>query len=170
MSTIICKFQFFLLVFLLTTLSSFSQEQEILEKKGIILTKKGSSSTVFLPENKRIKVKLVNGAVFVGRLKIIDDKTFSIKDNVISLGSIVKIKKRTVVATIIAPIIVYLGAGFVAGGILVVALGETYGIGYFISAIGITGIIAPLATNGHRVERWSYSIGENPKNKKPIPN
>lgn len=168
MITIICKQLFFLLVFLLTSFSLFSQEQEITQEKGVILQRKDSSSTTFLKENKRIKVKLLNGKVHVGKFIIANDSTISIRNNEISLDSIAKIKRRSVFNTIITPIIIYYGVSFTGIGILLIAT-QTYAeVGVIFSAIGIPMLIGPLTSESHRPSKWNYSIGSKPIKRKPI--
>ena len=145
------------------TIISFAQENNVATEKGIILTKKDSTQTSFLKEHKRIKVKLLNGKVFVGKFTIVDDKTINIRENIISLDSISKIKRRSVVAAIMSPIIIYYGSVFIGLGILFLA-SQTYSeLGIAFSAIGAPLILIPSISEKHWSSKWKYSIGENPK-------
>lgn len=164
------KINFILLFLILSTFVSYSQEQEIAAEKGILITKKDSSSTLFLKENKRIKVKLLDGKVYVGKLVLIDDKTFSIRGTVISLDSVAKIKRRSVVATIFTPIIIYFGSLILFAGILIAVIYEPAIGGIIISGIGLSTVLTASISQGHIYKKWNYSIGTNPKNKKPVPN
>lgn len=168
MTSIICKYQFFLLIFLLTTFRLFSQEQGIAEEKGVILQRKDSSATTFLKENKRIKVKLLNGKVHVGKFIIVNDSTISIRNNEISLDSIAKIKRRSVFNTIITPIIIYYGVTFTGVGILLIATQTFTEVGVVFTAIGLPMLIGPITSESHRPLKWKYSIGNKPIKRKPI--
>lgn len=156
------------LLLLLTPLNGFSQNIETIEEKGIILRRKDSSETTFLKENKRIKVKLLNGKVHVGKFIIVNDSTISIRNNEISLDSIAKIKRRSVFNTIITPIIIYYGVTFTGIGILLIAT-QTYAeVGVVFSAIGLPMLIGPITSESHRPLKWKYSIGNKPIKRKPI--
>lgn len=153
---LVYAFCFFALLF--TTTTSFCQE------KAILITKKDSSTTVFLKENKRIKVKLANNKTFFGRLKIENDSTFSINGNSISLDSIVNIKRKSLALTIINPLIIYYGVSFTGVGIVLAIYGYTE-IGILIFGGGTAMILTPLISDKHPSNNWTYKIVENPLNK-----
>lgn len=147
---------FYFFAFLLVSTSSFCQE------KGILLTKKDSSATVFLKENKRVKVVLSNNKSLFGRLKIENDSTISIKGTPVSLDSIVKIKRKSLAITILTPFIVYAGITVFTVGLYVIVL-NSYPIGALVSGTGISMILIPLISDKHPPNKWNYSISENPK-------
>ena len=164
------KINFILLFLILSTFVSYSQEQEIAAEKGILVTKKDSSSTLFLKENKRIKVKLLDGKVYVGKFQIINDSTFSIRDNIISLDSIAKIKRRSLVSSIFSPVVIVYGIGLVSLGVVGIAYGGYVIILGALILPGLPMVLVPLISENHRPQKWNYSIGTNPKNKKLVPN
>lgn len=155
----------FVFLFTFFLISSFVFCQE----KGIVLMKKDSSSTEFLQENKRIKVKLANSKTYYGRFKIENDSTFSIKGNIISLDSIVKIKRRSMTATILSPIIIVYGTAFTVAGVVLVASTLTYGalFGSGLIFCGIPMVLIPAISSNHSPDKWNYSIGPNPKIETP---
>lgn len=148
---------FYLFALLFATTNSFCQE------KGILVTKKDSSATVFLKENKRIKVKLADNKTFFGRLRIENDSTFSINGNSISIDSIVKIKRKSLALTILNPLIIYYGAGFIGVGLLLATYGYTE-IGILFFGGGTAMVLTPLISNKHPSNNWAYKIVENPLN------
>ena len=76
-----------ILTILITSLYSYGQ-------KGILFTKKDNQKTKIIYENKRIKITLNNDLVLKGKFTIVNDSTIAIKDTLISLSSVVKIKKE----------------------------------------------------------------------------
>ena len=71
-NAIYLRFRITLFYFIILFFSSLVSAQE----KGIILKDKKIGEIEFLRENKRIKVVTSDGNHFIGRFKIIDDKTY----------------------------------------------------------------------------------------------
>lgn len=151
---------YLLLVLLFCFSMVFSQE------RGIVLKSKTSDRTAYLPEHKRIKLKTKDGTVLVGKFTIVDDHTIMIKDTPVVLGSIVKIKRRSLVSSIGSPIVFVTGVLMVTAGVAGVAAG---GYGVFLVVFippGVPMVLLPVISNNHDPEKWEYSIDTNPELKK----
>jgi len=146
-----------LFVFCFLFLTSYAQD------KGVVLKEKSSDRTVFLQENKRIKLKTKDGKVFVGKFKIVDDNTIMIKNATITLDSISTIKRRSLVSSIGSPFVVAGGTILMIAGVAG-ALSGGYGVLLVVLIPpGIPMILVPVISNNHVPEKWSYSIDTNPK-------
>ena len=146
---------------LLTFFLFFSLLSIQAQEKGVVLKDKKSNHLEFLKENKRIKLKIKDGKVYVGKFSIVDDKSILIDGTTITLDSVVKIKRRSLVSAIVSPIIITLGVTFVFVGVAG-ALSGGYGI-FLVAFIppGIPMILVPLISNNHQSEKWEYSIDTN---------
>lgn len=121
-------------------------------------------------ENKRIRVKTIEGKAYKGKFSIIDNNTIAIRKDTIALSSIVKIRKQSFVSGTISTIFKIYG-----GTILVYGL--TYAVqGGLASAIGLI-IIMPIGAaigsisfiiNGsnHKSSMWEYKINSDENNLK----
>jgi hypothetical protein len=141
-----------ILIFL-SFFSVFSQQ------KGINLINMKSKDTIFLMENKRIKIDTKDGEHLAGKFTVVNDSTISIKNKIIAIDSIVKIRKASVLSTIIIPITVTIGAVFLTAGIAGAIAGSW---GYFATIVfvppGLPLFIVPQTANKHNVKRWKYEI------------
>jgi hypothetical protein len=131
------------------------------QQSGIVLEKKDSQKTIFIKENKRIKIETNNGITYSGKYKIIDQNTISIDSISIPINSIVAIKKQSLSFLILTPIIVVTGVVLVLGGVGVSVLGgvkSVIGVGMLFSGFYVGSI--PFITSNHKSNKWNYSVGE----------
>ncbi|MBC7408869.1 MAG: hypothetical protein H7339_10810 [Arcicella sp.] len=132
------------------------------QAKGIILKDKKTEEIEFLKENKRIKVFTIDGTNYTGRFKIIDDNTIMIDGINIPLDSIMKIKRRSVTSAIIETTFYVYGGIIVVACIVAVAIDPLFLIVIPVSFPFIgAAILVPGLENGHKLKRWTYSIGIN---------
>jgi hypothetical protein len=133
----------------------------IAQEKGILLQNKNAEKSDFLLEHKRIKVVTTEGQSFYGRFSIIDNNTISINNTIIPLTSIEKIKRKSLTATITAPIICALSVILILGGTAVTALGGGYSIaGLGLISGGFTVPLIALISNKHPQNQWEYIIAD----------
>ncbi len=143
---------FFLLIFSLPTIA-----QEALE-----ISKNKSDKVKIFKENKRVKVKTVEGEKHIGRFQIIDSQNIEIEGNVISLSDIENIKSRSVVAGIGGTVLIIYGAVvMVVGTVVGLNFGTTSDI-YIVSGMGAVIMAAGIFFNefakNHKDNKWSYKI------------
>ena len=133
------------------------------QERGILLEKHNSKGIDFLKENKRIKVVTLDGQKYYGRFIIIDENTISINNQPIQLDSINKIKRKSLTATITAPLLVTTGVLFILGGAAVAGT-STYGAlaAFGLIPSGFALSLIPLISNKHDTKNWDYKIAENP--------
>lgn len=141
------------LIFCLTIAIGFAQN------KGINLIKTTSADTTFLKEGRRIKVKTTEGKAIAGKFTIINDSDISIKNKIISIDSIVSIRKASTVSTILRTTSIAVGGAFVLVGFGGLVAGP---YGYLAAAVftppGLLFLIVPLTTNKHSIKKWKYEI------------
>ncbi len=137
----------------------------IAQEKGILLKQKDAEKTDYLVEHKRVKVITTDGKCFYGRFSIIDNNTISINNTLIPLTSIEKIKRKSLTATITAPLVCTAGVILILGGTGVTAVGgglTIVGLGMISSGFAIP--LLALISNKHPKNQWEYAIGEVPIN------
>jgi hypothetical protein len=134
------------------------------QEMSILVQNKNSEKSIYLEQNKRIKVVTTDGRRYFGRFTVVDDKTISINNTLISLTSIEKIKRKSLVSTIATPIVCYVAVYLILGGTAVAAIG-----GRSFAPIGLglisTGFALPpiaLISNKHPKDQWRYTLVENP--------
>ncbi len=146
------KKQLLLFLFMVGSLTASAQEN------GILLENSRTHKTHFYPENLRIKVKTTDGKKYIGQYTIADENTIVIDGTSIPLDSIVKIKKRSEIGSILRPILITFGTLCLTGAV-VGALAGGYG---YIATVGLLppGAISLLLAlnNDHKSENWSYKI------------
>lgn len=132
---------------------SFAQNREI------NLIKNTTNDTTFLNENRRIKVKTLDGKSVAGKFSVINDSVIKIKETVIAVDSIISIKKAFTFTAIARPISVFVGGIFLLVGVAALALG---GIGAVVAVVlipvGLPLFIVPFTTNTHPIKKWKYEI------------
>ena len=147
------KKKFIILAIFLSINTIFAQN------KGIYLIQEKSKDTIFLQENKRIKIVTTTGQVLRGKFLINDNDSITIKGEHIPIESIIKIRRASLFHAIVDPVSITVGAVFLIAGVT----GLIYG-GYaaFISIVTIpTGLpmfLVPIINNNHVTERWNYKI------------
>jgi hypothetical protein len=145
-----------ILVLLFIANAMFSQQ-------GISLFNQKNGDLEFIKEHHRIKIKTDNGKNIAGQFTIIDSTTIQIKDHIINLNHIVKIRKASGFST-------FMETGLITvGSVIVVAVTNSifngtassgYGIGTATGILtGPTALILTLTThNNHKVKKWKYKI------------
>ncbi len=135
------------------------------QKRGINVIK--DKDTLFLIENKRIKLETQNGEVLVGKFTLIDNTSIKVKDKILPIESIVKLRSAAKSAEVLRTIlittgIIFVGAfGFgmafapISGGYL---SGLTNAIGVLNIFAGSPLIIVPASVNNHKLGKWKYEI------------
>lgn len=143
---------FFLLIFSLPTMA-----QEALK-----ISKTGSDKVKLFEENKRVKVKTVEGEKHIGRFQIIDDQNIAIKGKIIPLSSIANIKSRSVVGGIAGTFLIVYGAVVLGVGLIVGSSFGTQSDIYIVGGMGAvimaSGILFNEFAKNHRDQKWSYKI------------
>lgn len=129
------------------------------QNKGINLIKNTSIDTTFLKENRRIKVKTLEGKSIAGKFTITNDSAINIKGRIISMDSIVSIRKASTFSAIASPISIVIGGALIVGGMAGLAAG---GYGVLLTAAflppGLPLFIVPFTANKHPVTKWKYEI------------
>jgi hypothetical protein len=152
------KLQLLLLLLLFSLSKLFSQKQ------AIVVSKNDSKRSIFINENKQIKIKTNSGKIYLGKFSIIDEKTISIDSISIPINSIVTIQKKSIASMILTPLIVATGVIFVLGGVGVAVLGGTkslIGVGMLFSGLYLGSI--PFIASKHQSDNWKYKITETQK-------
>lgn len=129
------------------------------QNKGINLMKNTSNDTTFLKENRRIKVKTLEGKSIAGKFTIVNDSEINIKGRIISMDSIVSIRKASTFSAIASPISIVVGGALLVGGMAGLAAG---GYGVLLTAAflppGLPLFIVPFTANKHPIKKWKYEI------------
>ena len=141
------------IIFLIISQTIFSQQ------KGLHLIHNKKNDTVFLVENRRIKIREANGDYTAGKFTIVNDSTISIKNKIIPLDSIVKVRKASRFSAIASPVAITIGSIFLTGGIAGAVAG---GYGLLATVIlvppGLPLFIVPFTANRHKKEKYRYEI------------
>lgn len=129
------------------------------QHRGINIIGNKKSDTLFVKENKRVKVWTADGKKIAGNFTIVNDSVITIKGKIVPLDSITKITKASTLSTIVIPVTVIVGASFLTLGIAGAAYGGYgYGLTMLFVPPGLPLAIVPLATNKHRKEKYKYEI------------
>ena len=145
----------FFLIFCLPILA----QQKVLE-----MTKTGTEKVRSFKENKRVKLKTLEGEKYIGRFQIIDEQTIEIEGNIIPLNTISNIKSRSIVAGIA-------GTGLIIYGSIVALVGgfehmwpnnTQLGNGFLVAGAIIisSGIFFNEFARNQRSDKWNYKITE----------
>jgi hypothetical protein len=141
-----------LFVFLVSGLFLTAQES------GISLKKENSRKSVFLKENKRIKIRTVGGEKIIGNYTIVDDETITIKGQKVGLDSIVSISKHSRFSSVASPVFVGVGSIYAAAGTVGLIAG---GYGVLLAPLiplSLPLILVPILANKHKRKAWKYEI------------
>lgn len=147
---------FFILIYLMSFFS-------IAQHKALQLTNNNTEKTKNFKENKRVKIKTTDGKKIKGLLFIIDNETIKVGEQILSLDSIVKIKRNPLLMNIIvATGFVYAGALTMSFGTLIALLGNSQiGLQAILvgSAIFTTGILSPNILKGYSSSAgWHFEV------------
>ncbi len=136
--------------------------QQIIAQQALEISKTGSDKVKLFKENKRVKLKTLEGEKYIGRFQIINSENIEIEGNIIPLRDIENIKSRSVVAGIAGTAIIIYGAVIVGTGIIVGSMVGTDPVLLIAIAMGGTvlssGIFFNEFAKNHRNTKWSYKI------------
>lgn len=128
------------------------------QEKGIVLKKENSKRTVFLNENRRVKVTTTANKKWVGNYTIIDDKTIMIKDTAIPLDSVATISSHSKFSSVANPALITIGSVFVIFGTAGVIAGS-YGVLLSpLIPVGLPMGLVPVLASKHKSQDWNYQI------------
>jgi len=140
---------------LLIANSIFSQEQ------AIKITNKVSQKEIIIKENKRIKIKTLDGQKLSGRFKI-ENNSILIKDQLIELSQIGEIKRNPLLISIVtSSFFIYVGAITLGFAVLIGALADSSAFLLAIPAAGLiyTGIKSPNFGRKFKSDsNWTFEI------------
>lgn len=140
------------LIFLFSCLFLTAQE------KGIVLKKENSKKTVFLEENRRIKIITKADKKIIGNFTILDDKTIMIKNQEIAIDSIETITSHSKFSSVANPVLVGVGAVFIVFGTAGIIAGS-YGVLLApLIPVGLPMVLVPVLSNKHKSKDWEYQI------------
>jgi hypothetical protein len=150
-----------ILVILFIANSMFSQQ-------GISLLNPKGGDLEFIREHHRIKIKTDNGKNIAGQFTILDAETIKIKDHLIHLYQIVKIRKASGFSTFIETVLMTVGVSILLPSLYNIPFAKTSDDLGFAAYIGLpTGsllFVLPLTSkNKHKKENWKYKIITNSK-------
>lgn len=132
------------------------------QQKGIQITNLNTQKEIFIPENKRIKVRTVHGVKLNGRLVILDNKTIQVHNKPISLLDIEKIKRNPLLVTaFVDGFLYYVGGAMVFVPFIVVPFtGDTSSYYYMIlgAATMFVATKSPNILRAYKKDFWSYHI------------
>ncbi|WP_156879197.1 hypothetical protein [Salinimicrobium xinjiangense] len=134
-------------------------QEQVLE-----MTKSDSEKVRTFKQNKRVKIKTLEGEKYIGRFQIIDEKTIEIEGDIIKLNTISNIKSRSIMAGIA-------GTGLILYGSLIALVGglehawadnPQVGNGLFVAGAVIisSGIFFNEFARNQRSDKWNYKIIE----------
>ena len=122
-----------------------------------------SKKEIIIKENKRIRIKTIDGQKISGRFKIIGKETIFIKKKKIELADIEKIKRNPLLVSIVTNgLFIYVGASIVIIGVAVGGItSQPYLLLLTIPGAGMiyTGIKSPNLLKGHKKDsNWKYEL------------
>lgn len=135
----------------------FSQE------RGIKITNQNSKKEIIIKENKRIRIKTIDGQKISGRFRIVENGTILIKNELIELKNIEKIKRNPLLISIVTNgLFIYVGSATIIVSIGVAGItGESSLLLLAIPASGMiyTGIKSPNFLKGYKKDsNWKYKL------------
>ena len=151
------KFKFIIILVLLFIANSMFSQQVI-----SLFNPKGGDLE-FIREHHRIKIKTDNGKNIAGQFTILDSATIKIKDHVIHLDQIVKIRKASGFSTIMETVSMTVGVSILLPSLFNIPFAKTSDDLGFAAYIGLpTGSLLfflPLTSqNKYKKEKWDYKI------------
>ena len=130
-------------------------------QQGISLLNSKNGNVEYIKEHHRIKIKTTNGKNISGQFTILDSTNIIIKNKVINLEQIVKIRKASGFSTFMETISITAGAAII-GAITYSIISDKVGSGYGVVAglpTGLPALILPLTShNNHISKKWEYKI------------
>lgn len=131
--------------------------------KGIKIFNEDTQKEVIIKENKRIRIKTIDGVKISGRYKAVDNDTIEIKGRKINLNQIVKLKRNPLLVSILTNgIMFYFGAGLAGASIAIYAFSRSASSFLLVIpsvALIYGGIKSPNILKGYKTQHnWSYKI------------
>ncbi|MGC6479424.1 MAG: hypothetical protein ACON42_03495 [Flavobacteriaceae bacterium] len=153
------KRNIFRIVFLLLLFAN----QATAQIKGIRIFNEDTKQEIIIEENKRIRVKTIDGQRISGRFQLIDNESFLLKGNIIKLTEIEKIKKNPIMVSLLVDgLLVYVGSAMVFIPILLYPFNGDSGALYYIipgTALLYAGKKSPNFLVGYTKSKgWNYQI------------
>ena len=145
-----------ILVLLFIANTMFSQQ-------GISLFNPQKGNLEFIKVHHRIKIKTTNGKNIAGQFTIMDSTTIKIKDQIINLDQIVKIRKASGVSTFIETVLMTIGVGILVPSLYNIPFAKKSNDFGFAAYVGLpTGsllfVLPLISQNKHKNEKWKYKI------------
>ncbi len=104
------------------------------QEKYLSITNPESGKVSVFKENKRIRVKTINGGKLSGKLKIMDNDEVMIKNVIVPITSIARIKNNPLVQNVLVSGTLFLFGGY---GVLFGLVGITFGGETLLGSLGI---------------------------------
>ena len=128
------------------------------QENGISLKKENSKKSLFLKENRRIKIRTLDGKKIIGNYTIVGDNAIKIKNQTVALDSIVSISKHSKFSSVASPVFVVIGTIFVVTGTAGLIAGSYAVLAAPLIPLGLPLILVPVLTNKHKSTAWRYEI------------
>jgi len=142
----------YIIFFLFIPFIFFAQE------KQLQITKIKDGKTFVIKENKRVKIKTVDGEKLFGRLKFVDNNTLLIDEKTLPLEAIKYIKNRSLATSIIATSLIVVGS-LTLGFSSVIAIVDTQAaLITSISSLGVTTFAILLPNLSKKFSTTDYDI------------
>ena len=132
------------------------------QKKAIKITSETSKREIVIKENKRVKVRTLDGQKIKGRLKIVDSQTILVQDQEIDLANILQIKRNPLLLNL------FTGGVLIYTGTIVAGFGAIIGIfidsaGYWLIPPGLAliagGTMTPNINKAYKKpKKWNFEI------------
>jgi hypothetical protein len=138
----------------------------VAQDKGLHITDNETAESRFIKENKRIRIKTIEGDRITGNFIIIDADTILIDENTIALSSVAKIKRHPrLYGILVGSAITYLGIITVSFSVLIAVLTTSpEALILLAPAAGLIygGLKAPNILKGYKTQtKYSITIGAN---------
>ena len=142
----------YIILFLFIPFIFFAQE------KQLQITNSKDGKTFVIKENKRVKIKTIDGEKLFGRLKFIDDNTILIDEKTLTLEQIKFIKKRSLATAIVATSLIVVGS-LTLGFSSVIAIVDTQAaLITSISSLGLTTFAILLPSLSKKFSTTDYDL------------
>jgi hypothetical protein len=142
--------------------SLFFTTQFLAQEQAIKISSPNSEKEVIIKENKRIKIRTIEGDKISGRFRMLENNAIQIKDQIIALADIESIKRNPLFLSIF-------GTGLlIYGGALAVGMGAIIGIfiqpsGFLLAIPGAAmvyaGIKSPNVLRNYKAaDNWGFEV------------
>mgnify|MGYP006431501301 CR=1 FL=1 len=153
------KLQFILLLSLLCISPILAQQSQ---ERALILVNTEHGKQIVIKENKRVRVKTLDGEKYKGRMQIINNDSIKVGYKVIPLEHIEKIKRNPLLQTILIDGTLILYGSFAVGISLIVYpfLQEAvYHVVLMGAAFIGVGVLSPNLLKGYKPEKgWKFQL------------